>query len=100
MVPDLVRIIDLLAETIEALDPPNATLAKMARLASNLAGKARGAAPPHPAGGGKGRRPDGRARNHPTDAEKPPWGLRFAVAFRGQGGTPSPETPKGGFHSK
>lgn len=58
MVPDLVGIIDLLAETIEALDPPNATLAKMARLASNLAGKARGAAPPTPPqGGGKGPAP-------------------------------------------
>lgn len=52
MVPELVGVIEILAETIEGLDPPNRSLARVARLASKMAEKFQnqehGAPPPNP----------------------------------------------------
>ena len=39
MIPELVGIIEVMADTIENLDPPNSRLAKMARLASSVVAK-------------------------------------------------------------
>ena len=63
MVPELVGVIEILADAIDQLDPPNAHLAKMARLASRMATKVKsqehGGPAPHPprldGGGGGGR---------------------------------------------
>ena len=52
MVPEMVGIIEVLADAIEQLDPPNQHLAKVARFASRIATKAKiksmGASPPNP----------------------------------------------------
>ena len=60
MVPEMVGIIEVLADAIEQLDPPNQHLAKVARFASRIATKAKiksmGQAPnPGWMGGGGGR---------------------------------------------
>ena len=62
MVPEMVGIIEVLADAIEQLDPPNQHLAKVARFASRIATKAKnqehGGKPPNPrldGGGGGGR---------------------------------------------
>ena len=64
MVPEMVGVIEILADAIEQLDPPNAHLAKMARLASRMATKVKGqelgGQPPNPRFFGGGR--DGRSR--------------------------------------
>ena len=48
MMPELIEVIDVLAESIEGLDPPNRQLARLAKLASRLVQKARGGVPPEP----------------------------------------------------
>ena len=62
MVPEMVGIIEVLADAIEQLDPPNQHLAKVARFASRIATKVKnqehGGQPPNPrlvGGGGDGR---------------------------------------------
>ena len=60
MVPEMVGIIEVLADAIEQLDPPNQHLAKVARFASRIATKAKnqeygGASPKPPVGWGWGR---------------------------------------------
>lgn len=64
MVPEMVGIIEVLADAIEQLDPPNQHLAKVARFASRIATKAKsqehGGQPPNPRFGGGGG--DGRSR--------------------------------------
>ena len=61
MVPEMVGIIEVLADAIEQLDPPNQHLAKVARFASRIATKVKnqelGGQPPNPRldGGGDGR---------------------------------------------
>ena len=63
MVPEMVGIIEVLADAIEQLDPPNQHLAKVARFASRIATKAKiksmGASPKPPVGWGWG---GGRSR--------------------------------------
>jgi len=61
MVPQLIGIIEVLVETIEGLDPPNRNLARVARLAAQIANNTQdqkqehgGAAPKPPIGLGKG----------------------------------------------
>ena len=58
MVPEMVGIIEVLADAIEQLDPPNQHLAKVARFASRIATKAKnqehGGQPPNPEGMGVG----------------------------------------------
>ena len=58
MVPEMVGIIEVLADAIEQLDPPNQHLAKVARFVSRIATKAKsrawGPAPQTPEGMGVG----------------------------------------------
>ena len=58
MVPEMVGIIEVLADAIEQLDPPNQHLAKVARFASRIATKAKnqehGGQPQNPEGMGVG----------------------------------------------
>ena len=58
MVPEMVGIIEVLADAIEQLDPPNQHLAKVARFASRIATKVKnqehGASPAPRRDGGRG----------------------------------------------
>ena len=102
MVPEMVGIIEVLADAIEQLDPPNQHLAKVARFASRIATKAKiksmGASPQTPEGMGVGvadrAAPDGQERK----AQNPQVGgfaFCFAFAFGGPGFPPAHTNPRG-----
>ena len=97
----MVGIIEVLADAIEQLDPPNQHLAKVARFASRIATKAKnqehgGPAPQTPEGMGVGvadrAAPDAQERK----AQNPRRGFLLCCFAGGQGFPRLTQTP-GGF---
>ena len=103
MVPEMVGIIEVLADAIEQLDPPNQHLAKVARFASRIATKAKksrawGQAPQTPGWMGWGWRTEPPLTAKERKAQNPQEGvLLFALLLLlGSGVSPAHQTP-GGF---
>ena len=107
MVPEMVGIIEVLADAIEQLDPPNQHLAKVARFASRIATKAKnqehGGPAPNPRrdggrGGGQSRPLTPKSEKHKT----PRRGFCFLLcfAFGGPGVSPGSHKPQGGLYSE
>ena len=100
MVPEMVGIIEVLADAIEQLDPPNQHLAKVARFASRIATKAKnqehGGQPPNPPKGW-GRVADRAAPDaQERKAQTPRRGFCFLLCFAfGGPGFPAHTNPRG-----
>ena len=102
MVPEMVGIIEVLADAIEQLDPPNQHLAKVARFASRIATKAKiksmGASPPNPGWMGWGWRTEPPLTAKERKAQNPQEGvLLFALLLLLGSGVSSAHQTPGGF---
>ena len=99
MVPEMVGIIEVLADAIEQLDPPNQHLAKVARFASRIATKAKiksmGASSPKPPEGmGVGWRTEPPLTPKSEKHKTPGGGFAFCFALLlGVRGFPGTQTP-------
>ena len=94
MVPEMVRIIEVLADAIEQLDPPNQHLAKVARFASRIATKAKnqehGGKPQTPGWMGVGVADGAASNGQRAKSTKPPGGvLLLLLLLLGSGVSPS-----------